>query len=64
MGDLIGLIQEGVVECARDEQVKLYKENHTITEMQNFLDQNGFDIVRHQTNDCWSNEINVFFKKR
>jgi hypothetical protein len=64
MGDLIGLIQEGVVECARDDRAKLYKENHTISEMQDFLGQNGFDIVKHKANDPWSNEINVYFKKR
>lgn len=64
MGEYIELIQEGVVECARDEQVKLYKENHTITEMHDFLNQKGFDIVRHQSNDPWTNEINVYFRKR
>jgi FkbM family methyltransferase len=64
MGDLIGLIQEGVVECARDAQAKLYKENHTISEMHDFLNQKGFDIIGHQSNDIWSNEINVYFRKK
>lgn len=64
MGNLISLIQEGVVECAQNEQVKLYKENHTIEEMKDFLNSNGFDIIQQQSNDIWSNEINVYFKKR
>jgi FkbM family methyltransferase len=64
MGDLIRLIQQGVVECARDEQAKLYKENHTIQEMQDFLTSQGFEIVRTESNDHWSNEINVYFRKK
>lgn len=64
MGNLIGLIQQGVVECARDEQAKLYKENHTIQEMQDFLSSNGFEIIRTEGNDPWHNEINVHFRKR
>ena len=64
MGDLIHLIQEGVVECARDDQVKLYKENHTLQEMLDFLSSQGFEIIRTEGNDSWSNEINVYFRKK
>lgn len=64
MGDYVGLIQEGVVECARDEAAKLYKENHTVTEMKDFLTEHGFEVLREQSNDLWSNEFNVYFKKK
>jgi FkbM family methyltransferase len=64
MGDLINLIQQGVVECARDEQAKLYKENHTIHEMQDFLNSQGFEIIRTEANDIWSNESNIYFRKK
>ena len=64
MGDLVSLIQQGVVECARDERAKLYKENHTIQEMQDFLSGNGFDIIRTEANDHFHNEINVHFRKK
>jgi len=64
MGDLVHLIQEGVVECARDERAKLYKENHTREEMEQFLLSHGFVITRVESNDSWSNEINLYFKKR
>jgi len=63
MGDYISLIQEGVVECARDESVKLYKENHTRAEMVEFLTSKGFVIVVEHSNDIHSNEINLHFKK-
>ena len=38
MGNLINLIQEGVVECAANEDVKLYKENHTKKEIEDFIE--------------------------
>jgi len=63
MGDYIFLIQEGVVECARDENVKLYKENHTIDQMTDFLKSKGFTIDNIQSNDHFNNELNVYFKK-
>jgi FkbM family methyltransferase len=64
MGDLVHLIKEGVVECARDNDVKLYKENHTIQEMVDFLISKGFEITGILSNDMWANEVNVYFKKR
>ena len=63
MGDYISLIQEGVVECAREEIVKIYKENHTKNEMITFLNSKGFEITREESNDEWDNEFNLYFKK-
>ena len=64
MGDLVYLIQEGVVECARDEAAKLYAENHTVEEMMDFLNDNGFIVVNQTSNDVWSNELNLYFRKK
>ena len=64
MGDLVHLIQKGVVECARDERAKLYAENHTMKEMEDFLLSKGFVITNRQSNDAWSNELNLYFEKR
>lgn len=63
MGKYLSLIKEGVVECARDERAKLYAENHTVNEMVEFLESNGFRIVHKKSNDPWSNEFNVYFEK-
>jgi len=64
MGDYIQLIQAGVVECARDEQGKLYAENHTKDEMAEFLYSRGFEVIGLNANDPWANEFNLHFKKR
>lgn len=64
MGKYINLIQNGVVECASNEKVGLYKENHTLNEMLDFLKSNNFNISEVKSNDVWSNEVNVFFNKR
>ena len=64
MGDYIHLIKEGVVECALNSNVKLYKENHTVTEMTDFLTANGFVITKQESNDQWSNEVNIYFTKK
>lgn len=64
MGDYITLIQQGIVECARDETVKLYKENHTLEEMKDFLNENGFEVYATTPNDHFLNEFNVEFRKK
>jgi FkbM family methyltransferase len=64
MGKYVSFIQEGVVECARNERSKLYAENHTVNEMKEFLQANGFEITSSAANDPWSNEVNLYFKKK
>ena len=63
MGDYIQLIREGVVECARDDTVKLYKDNHTVDQMTEFLKSKGFTITSIESNDHLDNEWNVYFKQ-
>ena len=64
MGEYINLIQEGVIECARDDVAKLYKENHTMQEAVDFLNSKGFEVTRTESNDVHNNEYNVYFKKK
>ena len=64
MGEYLGLIQAGEVECASNERGKLYKENHTLDEMRAFLVSNGYEITSITPNDAQQNEVNVAFRKR
>lgn len=64
MGEFLHLIQEGMVECARDTEVQLYKENHTIEDMISFLSSNGFEIIEITSGDWHNNEFNLHFKKK
>ncbi len=63
MGKYIDLIREGVIECARDSNSKLYKQNHTLLEAREFLESKGFVITNLRPNDHFHNEINLYFKK-
>lgn len=63
MGAYINLIVEGEVEAARDSSVALYENQHTISDVENFLLSNNFIVSNVQSNDCHNNEFNLFFKK-
>lgn len=63
MGSYIELIRSGEAECSRDERVKLYKENHTVDEMVEFLKSKNFTITKIESNDHLDNEWNVYFKQ-
>lgn len=63
MGDYIHLIQQGVIECAREATSKLYKQNHTLQEAVDFLQSKGFTILGVNSNDIYNNELNLHFKK-
>jgi hypothetical protein len=62
MGKYIELIRKGEVECAKNEEVKLYKNNHTLDEMTEFLKSKGFTITSIESNDHLDNEWNVYFQ--
>lgn len=63
MGDYIHLIRSGEVECSRSAKTKLYKQNHTVEEMLEFLKDRGFRVPKILSNDHLDNEYNVFFEK-
>jgi len=58
-GQKIQIIKSGVVEVPMNEEVKLYKNQHSKKDMLDFLEKNNFkiiDITKQQ------NEENIFFK--
>lgn len=61
MGDHIGLIHEGVVETPQSAAVRLYEGQFQQEEMRDFLSDNGFDIIRVESQQ---NEDNLYFRKR
>jgi FkbM family methyltransferase len=64
MGEYIHLIKQGVVECARDEDSKLYVESTNIVEETcDFIESKGFKITEIKSNDHMGNELNVYFEK-
>ena len=63
MGEYIHLIEEGCVEAASSGDTQLYKNQHTIEDMKNFLIKNNFMITSTIPNDQFNNEFNIYFKK-
>lgn len=64
MGEYIHMIREGVVECAKDENTKLYKNSHTIADVVDFLTARSYGIVSVDRNDLNGFEYNVRFKRQ
>jgi len=64
LGNYINIVKEGVVETARNEEVKLYKNQETYSDVEEFLKNNGFEIVEVRSNNSLETEFNVFFKRK
>lgn len=61
----ISNIQEGVLETPVSKKVSLYKNNHTLSEVKNFLKKNDFIIKKIEfVDEILKNEANVFFSKK
>ena len=63
MGEYVHLIEEGCVEAASSNNTQLYKNQHTIDDIKNFLINNNFSITSIVSNDQFNNEFNIYFKK-
>lgn len=63
LGEHIHKIKAGVIEVASNNKVQLYKNQHTMKESKEFLNQHGFKITRQQSNDIHNNEYNIFFER-
>ena len=64
LGEYIHLVQEGKVECSRDNEIKLYHESTNFVEdVCEYLESKGFTITEIESNDHLANELNVYFKK-
>jgi FkbM family methyltransferase len=65
MGDYISLIRTGKIECARDQEIKLYKEStNFVDDVCEYLESKGFTITEIESNDHMGNELNVYFEKK
>ena len=61
MGELVDLIQTGVIECSTTEQDQLYAGGHTVAESTDWLEHHGFAITHIDNKD---RECNVYFAKK
>jgi FkbM family methyltransferase len=64
LGEFIHIVKEGVIETSSSKTVSLYKNQHTIEDVESFLEENEFNITRKELNDDYGNELNVYFKRR
>lgn len=60
LGEYINIVKAGVIEVPNNEQVKLYKENHSLEEAKDFIESKGFEIYQFTRQ---MNEMNMFFRK-
>lgn len=64
LGIYINIVKEGVVETARNEDVKLYKNQEIYDDVVDFLLKNNFEILEVASNNKLETEFNVFFKRK
>ena len=62
MGVYLGIIKRGCIEAARNKEVALYKNQHTLLEAYDYLTEHGFVVTLIDLNDAYNNEINVYFE--
>jgi len=63
--DMVNIVEEGCLETAQNHDVKLYKDQkYILDDVLRFLIENNFTITKIISNDRFSNELNVYFKKR
>jgi FkbM family methyltransferase len=62
LGQYIRRIKAGVVEAAAKPDI-LYKNQNTQVDTVDFLQKNGFEIERIESNDVGHNEVNIYFKR-
>lgn len=63
MGDRIGMIRSGEAEASRSARTKLYRQNHTVEEIVEYLKERGFRVPKILNNDHLDNEYNVYFEQ-
>jgi len=61
LGEKLSMVQSGVVEVPQEDNLRLYKGQHTKQEALDFLEQNGFVIERVASQ---VNEDNLFFVRK
>lgn len=61
LGDKINIVQSGVIEVPQQDELRLYKGQHTKNDCLEFLEQNNF-VVTHVVSQV--NEDNLFFERK
>lgn len=65
LGEHIDKVHAGVVEVPTSHNKRLYKDQiYIIDDVVEFLKQNGFNVENIEPNDCYNNEVNVYFKRK
>jgi FkbM family methyltransferase len=62
MGEYIHIVKEGVLEAAAKPDI-LYVGQNSLEASVDFLQNNGFAIIKIESNDAAINEVNIYFKK-
>ena len=60
MGEFISIVRAGTMEAAAKESI-LYNGQNTQKESIQFLESNGFEITKIESNDVHGNEVNIDF---
>ncbi len=63
LGDKISIVQAGAMEAACRKDILYYGQN-TLVECIEFLNDNGFRILKIMPNDPFCNEMNIYFDRR
>jgi hypothetical protein len=64
LGDKINIVRTGVIEMPTSHEKKLYKDQKYIEkDAVEFLNKNGFQIDKIESNDCYRNEVNIYFSR-
>ena len=65
LGSKISIVKAGVIEMPISHQTKLYKDQkYLMDDAKIFLEENGFQILRIESNDQFGNEVNIYFERR
>jgi len=62
MGEYIHIVKEGVLEAAAKPDI-LYVGQNSLEASVDFLQNNGFAIIKIESNDAAINEVNIYFRK-
>lgn len=63
LGEKISIVHSGVVEVPQQDDLRLYKGQHTKQETLEFLSMNNFKISKIVSNDHLNNEVNIYFHR-
>jgi FkbM family methyltransferase len=64
LGSKINIVKAGVIEMPTSHKTKLYKDQKYLeNDAIEFLNKNGFNVDKVEANDCFRNEVNIYFSR-